>query len=189
MEMADPNARTMYDRTTVLLHWSVAFGVAVQWAGGRTIDWFPRGDGRIEARSIHLVLGAAILLAVAFRVWWRTTRGVQLAPSGDGRREMARRIVRGALYLLLCLTLVLGVGLASLRRDHIMDWVVIPAFVDLPAAMRHAAVGKVTDVHALLANLVLGLAGLHAAAALFHQYVLRDGVLSRMGLQRPRGLF
>jgi cytochrome b561 len=189
MEMAEPDTGAIYDRTTVLLHWAVALGVVFQWVGGRTIDWFPRGGGRIEARSIHLVLGAALFLTLAFRVGWRATRGAQLAPSGDGLREMARRSVHGALYLLLGVTLVLGVGLASLRRDHIMDWVVIPAFVDLPAAVRHALAGKLLDVHGLLANLVLGLAGLHAGAALFHQYVLRDGLLSRMGLRRARGPF
>ena len=32
----------------------------------------------------------------------------------------------------------------------------------------------------VFANTILILAGLHAAAALFHHYVLRDGVLHRM---------
>ena len=32
----------------------------------------------------------------------------------------------------------------------------------------------------MLGNLILIVAGLHAAAAMFHQYVLKDGVLTRM---------
>jgi cytochrome b561 len=40
------------------------------------------------------------------------------------------------------------------------------------------------DLHALSANWIMILAGLHAAAALFHHYVLCDGVLRRMS---PRG--
>jgi cytochrome b561 len=34
--------------------------------------------------------------------------------------------------------------------------------------------------HATAANAILVLAGIHAAAALFHHYVWRDGVLRRM---------
>ena len=34
--------------------------------------------------------------------------------------------------------------------------------------------------HALLAELLVVLAAIHIAAALFHQFVLRDGLLSRM---------
>jgi len=36
------------------------------------------------------------------------------------------------------------------------------------------------DMHALTANAIMILAGLHAAAALAHQYVLKDGLLDRM---------
>jgi cytochrome b561 len=38
--------------------------------------------------------------------------------------------------------------------------------------------------HALAGNVLMGLAGLHALAALYHQYVLKDGLLLRM--MRPR---
>jgi cytochrome b561 len=34
--------------------------------------------------------------------------------------------------------------------------------------------------HTVLGNVIIWLAGLHAAAALFHHYVLRDGVLTSM---------
>ncbi|HEY1090070.1 MAG TPA: cytochrome b/b6 domain-containing protein [Burkholderiaceae bacterium] len=42
--------------------------------------------------------------------------------------------------------------------------------------MRHDAV----EWHALAANSLLIVAGLHAAAALWHQFVRKDGVLRRM---------
>ena len=43
------------------------------------------------------------------------------------------------------------------------------------------------DVHGVLGDAIMWLAGLHAAAAIFHHLVLKDGVLSAMlpGI-RPR---
>jgi len=42
----------------------------------------------------------------------------------------------------------------------------------------------VLEVHATIGLLILGLAGLHAGAALVHRYLWHDGVLARM---LPRG--
>jgi cytochrome b561 len=54
--------------------------------------------------------------------------------------------------------------------------------IDIPAAFRLARPNarSARELHELAANILMALAGLHAAAALFHQYVLRDGVLARM---------
>jgi cytochrome b561 len=40
--------------------------------------------------------------------------------------------------------------------------------------------------HGVLAKLLLLLIGLHAAAALYHQFVRRDGLFSRMAFGRRR---
>lgn len=42
-------------------------------------------------------------------------------------------------------------------------------------------------VHGLLAKLTMALVALHVLAALYHQFVLRDGLLGRMGLGRKGG--
>ncbi len=48
-------------------------------------------------------------------------------------------------------------------------------------ATRAAGWGWTGDVHGLLANYVmLALVGLHVAAALYHYFIRRDGVLQRM---------
>ena len=52
--------------------------------------------------------------------------------------------------------------------------------MSLPQIGDRAMRKPITHWHGLAANLLLGLVGLHAAAALFHHYILRDGVLGRM---------
>jgi cytochrome b561 len=53
-------------------------------------------------------------------------------------------------------------------------------------AKNNALAETLTDFHGTVATIILILAGLHAAAALVHHFIMRDGVLARMvpGLAR-----
>lgn len=48
------------------------------------------------------------------------------------------------------------------------------------AGPAHDLGSSLSEVHGTLGNVILWLAGLHAAAALYHHYVLRDRVLRTM---------
>jgi cytochrome b561 len=71
---------------------------------------------------------------------------------------------------------VLGVANVWVRGDHVFGWFKVPALVVSGLDLRHT----VGDLHRVAATTVLALAGLHAAAALVHHFVLRDGILARM---------
>jgi cytochrome b561 len=77
-------------------------------------------------------------------------------------------------YFFLLVVIVLGIVNAFVRGYNLFDLVSLPQIGD--RAMRK----PITHWHGFAANLLLGLAGLHAAAALFHHYIIRDGVLARM---------
>jgi cytochrome b561 len=53
-------------------------------------------------------------------------------------------------------------------------------------AESHATGVRFAKVHEWLGDAILWLAGAHAAAALFHHFVLRDGVMLSMLPRRPR---
>ena len=63
-----------------------------------------------------------------------------------------------------------------MRGDSIFGLFSVPSIAPGDRALRRLVGGW----HETAANLVLILAGLHAAAALFHHWALRDGVLRRM---------
>ena len=90
--------------------------------------------------------------------------------------ELAARLTHWALYLLILTTLMLGVANVWMRGDVIFNLFTVPAFDPSNRALRTL----IGDWHALAANAILILAGVQAAAALFHHYILRDGVLRRM---------
>lgn len=169
-----------YDRMTIVLHWAVAAIVLLQWLGGQTIDWFPKGDARVAARSVHILLGALLALLVVWRIVWRARYGVRLPQAAEGLVGTAARVVHFALYFALTAVVTLGLLSAALRGDSIFGLFHIPHLGNYADAVRHALANQIVDWHGLAANFILVLAGFHASAALIHHYFLSGKILHRM---------
>ena len=178
MQPVSPEA-TRYDPTTIFLHWTTAFLVIEQWLGAQTIDWFP-GPYRVDARSVHIVLGVTLALVLAARAIWRATGGRRLPLASGGFLDLVAKATHWGLYALIAAMLVVGLFLAWTRGDSIFNLFRIPAYDPGNKALTH----QVQDIHATIGYLILALAGLHAGAALVHRYFWHDGVLARM---LPRG--
>ena len=175
MAPSDPLA-SHHDRHTVALHWLTAALVVSLWVLGQTIDWFPKGNPRSIARSAHITLGVGLGLVLIRRIWWRFGDGVQMPRTGTGALDTLAALTHKILYLLLVGTVLLGVANAWVRGDTLFMLLKIPAFDPGNAALRES----VEDWHSWAANILLIVAGLHAAAALLHHFVLKDDVLRRM---------
>ena len=70
------------------------------------------------------------------------------------------------------------------RCDNVFNLFAVPAFDPGNKALRQ----QVGELHALFANVLLGLAAFHAAAGLAHHFVWRDDVLRRMLAKKPARL-
>jgi cytochrome b561 len=163
-----------YDATTIALHWSTAALVVVLWTIGQTADWFPRGPLRTNYWSAHVLLGLVLAVVLAWRILWRGLAGRRLPAADSGLLRLIAEATHYALYALLLIAVALGVVNAFLRGWNFFDVIHLPQFGD--KAMRK----PITDWHGLAANILLGLALLHAAAALMHHYAWKDEVLRRM---------
>jgi len=176
------NPPTRYDNRTIALHWMTSTLVIALWLLGQVIDWFPRGDSRVAARSVHILLGVALALVLLLRIWWRFGGGgVKLPPAGAGRLDMLASVTHKALYVLLAATVLLGIANAWIRGDKIFALLTIPAFAPGNTDLRET----MEDWHGLAANVLFFVALAHAGAALLHHFVLKDGVLRRMLPARP----
>lgn len=170
-----------YDTTTIVLHWATVALVVVQWLGAQIIDWFPKGPMRVDARSVHIVGGLLLAALLIARLVWRVTQGRHLPPQGPRTAVLLAKATHIELYLLLAAMLAVGVALTWARGDTLFNLVAIPAF----EPGNRALVEQMQEIHETIGSLILLLAGLHAAAALFHHYVWRDNVLARMSPGRP----
>ncbi len=175
MQPVSPEARR-YDGMTMVFHWLTALLVATQWLGAQTIDWFPRGALRVDARSLHITMGVLLALILAARIAWRLTAGRRLPLADHGLLSVLAKATHWVLYGLVALMLVLGVTLAWVRGDSIFNLFSIPSFAPGDRALIH----QVQEWHADVGWAIIVVAGVHSCAALFHRIVWRDGVLARM---------
>jgi cytochrome b561 len=166
-----------YDIRSIRLHWVTAALVVVLWCLGQTIDWFPKGDIRIAARSTHICLGVALALMLCYRIWWRLGAGRRLPPAAGSRIESAlSRVVHFALYATLLAAVALGLANEWARGDSLFNLFSVPAFDPGNKVLRQ----QVGDLHGWFADALLALAGFHAAAGLTHHFIRKDDLLHRM---------
>jgi len=117
------------------------------------------------------------LLAFA-RVAWRSVAPGPTLPQGPRWMEIAAKSLQGALYLFLFavpLTAITGAWLEGHPLAFLGGLQVAPL---LP--LSHDIGAQVASVHTWLGDALLWLAGLHAAAAIFHHVVMKDAVLVSM---------
>ena len=176
MQPVTPDARR-YDARTMMFHWATLAVIIVQFASAWTIDDFPRGPLRVDARSFHITLGLVIALLVAGRMAWRATGGrrLPLADHNPALNVLAKG-THWVLYGLLVSMVLAGITLTWARGDSIFNWFSIPSF----APGNRAVIEQIFTVHETIGWAIIGLAGFHASAALLHYFVFKDGTLQRM---------
>lgn len=167
-----------YDPFARLLHWLVVVLLVVQYVVAWTMPGIHRGTQPAGLITWHLEIGTAIIAVMLARIVWRILRREPDAIETTPFMRLVARLTHGLLYLLLIVQPVMGWVNASYRGWQITLFGAVP----LPPL---SATGSQTghamgDLHQVLAWALLGLVGLHLAGALYHRFVLRDGLLRRM---------
>jgi len=169
-----------YDAATILLHWSTVVLVTILWTLGQVIGWLPRGPFRSGLWSTHVVLGLILALLIAMRILWRASYGSALPPADTGVLNWLAKGTHYGLYLLLFVTVVLGIANASYRGYEVHGILTLPRFGSGDPATERS----INSWHEWAANLTVLLAFFHAVAAIGHQFIWRDHLIERM---RPPG--
>jgi len=95
--------------------------------------------------------------------------------------QMAARLAHGALWVLL-LALPVTALLTLGSESHPLTLLGGVRVAQMPI-IADSALAKLADwgeVHQFLGDAIMWLAGLHAAAAIYHHFILKDGVLAAM---------
>ena len=171
------NGRNRYGSVAMAVHWLLALAISGMFVLGFLSA--AAGDPAQKAAflRLHVPLGALTLLLTIFLiVWLWVNRRPQALPELPRWQAIAARFVHFALYGLIVAIGVSGIGLMLLSgAPEILFFgssKALPDFQAYPPMM----------VHATGAFVLLGLIGLHVAAAVHHQFVRRDHVLYRMGI-------
>ncbi len=174
------NSAQRYGAIVRFLHWTTAILVFVSWLLGMFGDDLPKGVARNAALFIHISTGLAILGVVAVRILWRL---VDPPPPPEATLfgawlHRAGRLAHIAIYVLLVLVPVVGIVVQFGRGNA------LPLFgfgeIASPWPADRAFARSAKEVHEWLANLLMAVAAIHAAAALMHHWILGDRTLKRM---------
>lgn len=169
-----------YSPVQKFLHWTIFVFVLGLYGLTYAEGLYPRGDpGRDAVWWLHISFGLLLIVLVALRIGWRLSTGTPALPTALSRAErILAQAAHGLLYALLVAIPTLGVLLAWYRGDAVSFFglFTIPA----PFPPERETARAVKELHELAANAILIVAGLHAAAALWHHWVRRDDVLRRM---------
>lgn len=180
------NTDSTYGLVATLLHWTVALTVIGLFALGLWMTGLDYYDPWYrDAPNIHRSIGVLLFIAVAIRLAWRQIDPPPPALSTHTATErLLARIAHGLLYLLLFAVMIAGylVSTADGRPVDVFGLFQVPATFSGIENQEDLA----GDIHLALAITLVSLAGLHALAALKHQFVDRDGTLMRMLGRGPR---
>lgn len=129
-------------------------------------------------RPIHETIGLCVFLLVIVRLLWRRVAPPPPLPSMPVVLRTLAHAFHWALYLLLVVTPITAIAGAWLEGHPLtlLGGVELGPWI----APAHDTGDRIARIHKLLGDVVIWLAGVHAAAALLHHFVLRDGVLLAM---------
>jgi cytochrome b561 len=175
---------TNYDRVAIALHWATAFLVIANFTLAQTWDWFAKPTkGLME--DTHMSFGVLLAAAVIARLVWRWLPGHQLSSLEAGWVRLASKATHYLLYGLLVIEAGLGFAFrwGAGRPMEFFGLGIPPLTGAIDKALRH----DLREIHEKIGWAIIILALIHALAALYHHYVLKDRVLERILPAARRG--
>jgi cytochrome b561 len=178
-KMSMRSSRFRYGIMAQLLHWLTVVLVGTAYIvspGGREERIYSAAFD--FARQTHETVGIVVFALVLLRVSWRLLEPApRPAPMAPWMRYSASATHLALYALLLAIPLTAIVG-AWLEAHPLTIFGIGNVEPMLP--QNHNLGQSIAHIHTILGNVIIWLAGLHAAAALFHHFVLRDDTLRSM---------
>ncbi len=182
------NSAEAYGSLARFLHWAMVFLIVAQWFLAEGAEEAGKGTPeRAELMGLHISLGMTVLVLALVRIGWRIANGRLPVPLGDAVwQHKAAAAGHGILYLLILLQPLSGWLVVSTGGNPVGFF----GLFEFPAlaSENHDLHERMEDAHKLLFNALVVVAVAHAAAALYHHFLLKDDTLRRMSpLPRRKG--
>ncbi|MGN6519770.1 MAG: cytochrome b [Dokdonella sp.] len=178
------NARTdRYSPLSIAMHWLMLVLLIAVYACIELRGLYPKGsDARDAMKAWHFMLGLAVFALVFVRMAIRFATRSPSPPAIAWQRHLAT-VMHGLLYAFLVLMPLLGwLALSADGKPIPFFGLHLPPLVAPDKAFAHS----VEEVHETIGTIGYWLVGVHAVAALYHHYLLRDNTLLRMLPARSR---
>jgi len=182
LESSRPLPPARYGRGAMAFHWTMFTLVVIVGVLGLLHDTWPKQTQAFWI-GVHALIGLLLWVVLIARLGWRLRHAPRYCrTASDGLRAGCP---------------VPSIGCCTRCCSSLLSWASSPSFITAvfsirivpgkPGIAKNRAIFEPTeDIHGYLAYALFGLAGLHALAALWHQFYLHDGVLLRMWPRAPK---
>lgn len=160
-------------------HWTIAVLVITQLVVGFWFADLPKTDPqRGTLFGIHTSLGVTLLVLMLIRLGWRLANPVPSLP--DTLSPLQKRLAHAThwLFYLLVIGMPIGAYIAVNANGHAVPFfgASLPILIGENKGLASFFIGA----HVVGAFTLTALAALHVAAALRHEFMLKDNTLRRM---------
>ena len=163
--------KNTFARSQRIMHWLVLLMIVIAYAAMELKGFTTKGSApRALLVLTHYTAGVSVGLKL-------THHDPDIIPQPPHWQTISAKAVHGLLYLMFLSLPLLGV--LSLYVGQV-EWSFLGLQMPIAAAKNPELQHSLKSVHELIANAGYFLVGLHAAAALFHHYIVRDNTLERM---------
>jgi cytochrome b561 len=176
--MALKSDKTRYGAVARAMHWVTALAIFAMIGSGLAAEAASGEPGAVNILRFHVVTGVAVLVLTVLRILWWVFADTRPADTARMPRWQAYAAhgVHCAFYVVIILLGSSGIAMIALSGAGAVllgsETGALPLFEDfLPRGP-----------HGLFAWALIGLVVLHIAAALYHQFVIKDRLLGRMGV-------
>ncbi|MCB8876016.1 cytochrome b [Acidisoma silvae] len=166
-----------YDPVTRWLHWLMAVQIIAQFVLALVWDDVGKDLGHSLVR-LHVSLGVCLIATLVFRILWRSLwmrRPTETLPRAQAGIAHG---IHHLLYTMMVVELVAGLS-KRWDRGRTVD---VFGLLHIPSPFAYAPALRpiISFTHEWLAWAIIVIAAGHGLMAVYHQLVLRDGVLRRM---------
>lgn len=167
-----------YSKRTALMHWVIFILLAVALFLGHEAHESVDGATKLKLYPLHFLIGDLLLLLTLVRIWFRKKDGEPAPANQNPLLNKVAALTHLGLNLTVLATAATGFITAAtsgvFEALKTGDAALIPDFHKVPAK----------EVHELFIGILVALVIFHVAAALYHQFVVKDKLLRRIMIRR-----
>ena len=172
-----------YSWLSIALHWVAAITVIAMYVIAEQAEELPKAESR-EMMQLHISIGTALFLVLAFRILWRIFNTRPALPAQPMILDQLARWVPVALLAGIAIMLISGplIVWSNGAAINIFDLVSLPS----PITKNHDLHELAEEIHEFGVTLLKIALGLHVLGVIKHLVINRDGTLKKMLVPQNR---
>ncbi|GLS89341.1 cytochrome b [Psychromonas marina] len=170
---------TNLSKMTILLHWLTGLTFILVLCLGLYFDYLPKGPEKGEIIGLHKSFGAILFVVALIRLCWRFKEGSITSIAKLTRMQSI--LATSIHHLLLLATMLMPISGITMSISGGRGLSVFGQDIVAGGGDKIEWLGSISHtIHTGAVNVILLILFLHVAGAVKHQFIDKDGTISRM---------